>query len=268
VEWIGLMAAPFAASVVLVLIHAYLGGHVLKRGVIFVDLAMAQFAAMGAALGLLFGFELDSVPSYLAGLACALAAAGLFAAARRRIRAVPQEAIIGIAYVASAAAAIIIADRAPHGAEHIKQILVGSILWVSWAEVLKTALVYGAVGLLLAWAHPKLKRVSEAPEGAREAGLNLFAWDFLFYAAFAFVVTSSVRIAGVLLVFSILIVPSVFAVLVGASGRMRMPVAWIFGVAMSLLGMLASYFFDFPTGAAVVVVFALGLLPVALRAGS
>ena len=263
-DLIGLMAAPFAASVVLVLIHAYLGGHVLRRGVIFVDLAMAQFAAMGVALGLLFGFELESTPSYYLGLISALTAAGLFAAARRRIRQVPQEAIIGIAYVASSAAAILIADRAPHGGEHIKQILVGSILWVSWQEVLKIALIYGVLGLLLTWAHPRLKQVSENAEEAAGRGLSIFVWDFFFYAVFAFVVTSSVRIAGVLLVFTILIVPSVFAALMGAGERSRLPLAWSFGIVMSLLGMLLSYYLDFPTGAAVVVVFALGLVPVTL----
>jgi len=264
-ELIALMAAPFAASVVLVLIHAYLGGHVLRRGVIFVDLAMAQFAAMGAAMGLLFGFELESVPAYFLGLASALSAAGLFAAARRRIHSVPQEAIIGIAYVAASAAAILIADRAPHGGEHIKQILVGSILWVSWTEVLKTALIYGALGILLGVVHQRLSLVSENPTLAAEKGQNIFAWDFLFYSVFAFVVTSSVRIAGVLLVFSILIVPAVFAALSGVRKSLRLPVAWGFGIVMSLIGMLASYFLDLPTGAAVVVVFAIGLVPLTIR---
>ncbi len=263
-ELIRMMAPPFAASVVLVLIHSYLGGHVLKRGVIFVDLAMAQFAAMGAALGLLFSFELESMPSYFLGLASALAAAGLFATARRYIHKVPQEAIIGIAYVASSAAAILIADRAPHGAEHIKQILIGSILWVSWAEVLKTMLIYGGLGWLLYWAHPRLVLVSEDPDEAASRGMNILGWDFLFYVIFAFVVTSSVRIAGVLLVFSILIVPSVFAALISATGRLRLPVAWAYGIVMSLLGMLASYYLDLPTGATVVVVFSLGLIPVML----
>ncbi len=261
-ELVSMMAAPFAASVVLVLIHSYLGGHVLKRGVIFVDLAMAQFAAMGAALGLLFGFELESLPSYFLGLASALAAAGMFAAARRSIHRVPQEAIIGIAYVASSAAAILIADRAPHGAEHIKQILIGSILWVSWSEVLKTMLIYGALGLLLRWGHSRLVLVSENPDKAAAKGLNLFGWDFFFYFIFAFVVTSSVRIAGVLLVFSILIVPSVFAALIGVTGRLRLPVAWSFGIVMSLVGMMMSYYMDLPTGATVVLVFAMGLVPV------
>lgn len=264
-ELIGLLAAPFAASIILVLIHAYLGGQVLRRGVIFVDLAMAQFAAMGVAFGLLFGLELESTPSYFLGLASALVAAGLFAAARRRISGVPQEAIIGIAYVAASAAAILIADRAPHGAEHIKQILVGSILWVSWGEVIKTGLIYAAIGLLLLWANPRLKQVSEDPQEARRRGMNVFAWDFFFYAVFAFVVTSSVRIAGVLLVFSILIAPSVFAALLGAREGLRLPLAWGFGIVMSMVGMLLSYLLDFPTGAAVVVVLALGLLPALIR---
>lgn len=255
-----IMAAPFAASVVLVLIHAYLGGHVLDRGVIFVDLAMAQFAALGATAGLLFGFELESGVSYLLGLAASLAAAGFFALSRQRLRNVPQEAIIGIAYVFASSAAIIIATRSPHGSEHVKQILVGSILWVSWPDLLKTALLYGALGLLLWRLHGPLGRMSRDPESMRREGRSLFLWDFLFYGIFALVVTSSVRIAGVLLVFSILIVPSVFAALRGARGGRRLSLAWSFGIACSLLGMLASYFLDLPTGATVVVVMGIGLL--------
>jgi zinc/manganese transport system permease protein len=266
-ELMQIMAAPFVVSVLLVLIHAYLGGHVLERGVIFVDLAMAQFAALGATAGLLFGHELESGPAYLLGLAAAMVAAGLFALSRQRLRQVPQEAIIGIAYVFASSAAIIIATRSPHGAEHVKQILVGAILWVSWADVLKTALLYAALGLLLWRLHAPLSQVSQDPEAARRGGRNLYLWDFIFYGIFALVVTSSVRIAGVLLVFSILIVPSVFAALRGARGRQRLGMAWAFGIATSLLGMLASYALDLPTGASVVVVMGLALFLTTLLPG-
>ncbi len=258
-ELVQLMAAPFAASVVLVLIHAYLGGHVLGRGVIFVDLAMAQFAALGAAAGLIFGFELESGPAYLLGLVSSMVAAGLFALSRQHLRRVPQEAIIGIAYVFASSAALLIATRSPHGADHVKHILVGSILWVSWSDLLKTALLYSVLGFLLWRLHPRLRLVSLDPAGARAAGMNLFAWDFVFYTVFALVVTSSVRIAGVLLVFSILIVPSVFAALVSGNRGGRLTVAWAFGIVVSLIGMLLSYWLDLPTGATVVVVFGLAL---------
>ena len=266
-ELLRIMAAPFAASVVLVLIHAYLGGHVLQRGVIFVDLAMAQFAALGATAGLLFGVELESRPAYVLGLAASLGAAGLFALSRQRLRRVPQEAVIGIAYVFASSAALIIAARSPHGPEHVEQMLVGALLWVSWQEVLKTALVYGLLGALLWRVHGPLAQLSADPEGARRAGRRVGLWDFLFYAIFALVVTSSVRIAGVLLVFSFLIVPSVFAALRGAQGARRLGYAWSFGIATSLAGMLVSYWLDLPTGATVVVVmglalFAASLLPV------
>jgi zinc/manganese transport system permease protein len=254
-----LMGAPFAASVVLVLIHAYLGGHVLRRGVIFVDLAMAQFAAMGGAAALLFGFEHGTAAGYAMGLGSAFVAAALFSWSRRRIRAVPQEAIIGIAYVVASSAVLVIADRIPHGAEHIKHSLVGNILWVSWMDVLKIAGIYAVLGAVLLANHKTLDLVSRDPEGARAGGRSLFWWDFLFYGVFAFVVTSSVQIAGVLLVFTILIVPSVFAAFAGASGSKRLPAAWGFGIGMSLAGMLVSYFLDTPTGATVVVVFGLAL---------
>jgi len=258
-EILRLMGAPFVASVVLVLIHAYLGGHVLRRGVIFVDLAMAQFAAVGAAAGLLFGFEHSTGAGYAMGLGAALVAAALFSLSRRSIRAVPQEAIIGIAYVVASSAVIIIADRVPHGAEHIKHSLVGNILWVGWRDVLKTAIIYGLLGFVLRAAHAKLVLVSGDPETARARGLSIFRWDFLFYAVFAVVVTSSVQIAGVLLVFTLLIVPPVFALLLGFREAWRLPVAWSFGILMCLAGMIASYRFDLPTGAAVVVVFGVAL---------
>lgn len=258
-ELLRLMGAPFAASVVLVLIHAYLGGHVLRRGVIFVDLAMAQFAAMGGALALMFGFEHGTGPGYAMGLGSAFVAAALFAWSRRRVRVVPQEAIIGIAYVVASSAVVVIADRVPHGAEHIKHSLVGNILWVGWDKVLVTALIYGALGAVLAVAHRRLDLVSRDPDEARARGLSLFRHDFLFYGIFAFVVTSSVEIAGVLLVFTLLIVPSVFAAFLGVRGRGRLPVAWLFGIVMSLVGMLVSYYLDVPTGAAVVVVFGIAL---------
>ncbi|MFH1276812.1 MAG: iron chelate uptake ABC transporter family permease subunit [Candidatus Eisenbacteria bacterium] len=258
-ELVRLMAAPFAASVVLVLIHAYLGGHVLRRGVIFVDLAMAQFAALGAAIGLLVGVDHDTPLGYGLGLVSAFIAAALFSWSRQRIRIVPQEAVIGIAYVLASSAVVVIADRVPHGAEHIKHALVGTILWIGWGDVAKTAVLYGALGLLLALTHSRLEIVSRDPAEARRRGMNLFVWDFLFYGVFAFVVTSSVQIAGVLLVFTILIVPSVFTAFAGLTGRRRLPGAWIFGVAMSLVGMILSFYLDLPTGATVVVVFGLAL---------
>lgn len=264
-ELIHLMAAPFAACILLVMIHSYLGGHVLRRGVIFVDLAMAQFAAMGAALGVLVGYGHDSLPGYAIGLVSALFAAALLASARKRIPpGVPLEAIIGISYVVASSAALLIADRVPHGAEHLKHMLIGSVLWITWGEVAKTTAIYGALGALLWRLHPKLTRVSNDPAAAAAEGLNIFLWDFIFYAIFAAVVTSSVRIAGVLLVFTLLIVPSVFTVLIGKNGRHRLPVAWIFGIAMSLVGILLSYSLDFPTGATIVVVFGLAIFLVSL----
>jgi zinc/manganese transport system permease protein len=137
--------------------------------------------------------------------------------------------------------------------------LVGNILWVGWRDVLKTAVIYGLLGLVLRAGHANVTLVSRDPEAARARGLSLFRWDFLFYAVFAVVVTSSVQIAGVLLVFTLLIVPPVFALLLGVREARRLPIAWSFGILMCLAGMIASYHFDLPTGAAVVVIFGLAL---------
>jgi zinc/manganese transport system permease protein len=250
------MAAPFAACVVLVGIHAYLGMHVIRRGVIFVDLALAQFSAFGAAFGLVLGHELESAAGHVFGGAFALLGAVFFALVRPRHREMPQEAIIGVAYAVASAATILVLDRAPHGAEHTKHLLVGSILWVNWEVVGKLALSYSILGSILWRFHSRIMTVSE---GGGSAGLSPIGWDLLFYGIFALVVTSSVQVAGVLLVFTFLIVPTLFALLVvGGVGR-RLVTAWAFGVVVTMVGCLISYTFDLPTGAAVVCSFGAAL---------
>lgn len=267
-DLIALMAAPFAACVVLVGIHAYLGMHVIRRGVIFVDLALAQFSALGAAFGLILGHELETSAGHFAGGAFALAGAVFFALIRPRHREMPQEAIIGVAYAAASAATILVLDRAPHGAEHTKHLLVGSILWVDWAVVGKLALSYTVLGGVLWRFHDRIMTVSTGTEAARAAGLSPVGWDLLFYGIFAMVVTSSVQVAGVLLVFSFLIVPTLFAVLVTKGVGRRLVAAWTFGVLVTMIGCLISYIFDLPTGAAVVCSFGAALAAAAPIAGA
>jgi zinc/manganese transport system permease protein len=259
-DFVLFMAAPVAACVVLVGIHAYLGMHVVARGIIFVDLALAQISALGAAVGVIIGHELHGVGGYLVSLAFALTGGAIFALTRNRGREIPQEAIIGVTYAVAAAATLLVLDRAPHGAEHTKDLLLGSILWVSWDQVWKMAVVYGVLGGVLWRFHDRLELISRHPAVAREAGLSLRGWDMLFYSVFAVVVTSSVRIAGVLLVFSFLIVPTLFVLLVMPSGSGRLVVAWLFGIAVSVIGCVVSYTLDLPTGATVVCAFGLGLL--------
>jgi zinc/manganese transport system permease protein len=264
-DFLVFMAAPFAACLVLVGIHAYLGIHVLARGVIFVDLALAQIAALGRTLAFLAGYELGSWEAYLASLAAALVGAAVFSLTRLRQRQIPQEAVIGIAYAVAAAAGVLAIDQAPHGAEHLKELLVGSILWVTWPQVLEVSALYALVGLFHWVFRERFLLLSLDEAEALRRGWSVRGWDFIFYASFGLVITSSVQIAGVLLVFSFLIVPAVCGTLLAQRLSWRLGVGWGVGFAASALGCSLSYAADLPTGAAVVCTF--GAVLVALGLG-
>lgn len=259
---------PFLACLVLTGIHVYLGLHVLARGVIFVDLALAQVAALGISVAFLAGHPIQSEAAYWYALAFTVAGAALFAASRAHRAPLPQEAVIGIVYAVSAAAAVLVVDRAPQGGEHIKTLLVGSILTVSGREVAELALLYGAIGALHAAIRRPLLEISLDPDAARARGLRLRAWDLLFYVTFGIVVTSSVRLAGVLLVFSYLIVPAAVATLLSASVPARLLIGWGVGALVSAAGLWASFAWDLPTGAAVVTSFGALMALVALGLGA
>lgn len=250
-----LMWAPFLACLLLSGMHAYLGIHVLLRGVIFVDLALAQIAACGATLGAAVGWGLHSIGSYLCSLTATLCGAALLAYSRPRDTRVPHEAFIGIIYVVAAALAVLILSRAPEGGEELKSLLVGHLLFVTPLELFKLAAVYGIIGAL----HYRFRRtvfaVSRDPAAAANQGSDVRRWDLFFYATFGVVVTSSTELAGVLLVFSFLVVPAVTALLFGRSDRARVLIAWVVGASCSALGVSASYLLDLPTGAAVVCTF-------------
>lgn len=259
---------PFLACLVLTGIHVYLGLHVLARGVIFVDLALAQVAALGITVAFLAGHPIQSDAAYWYALAFTVGGAVLFSVSRMRQAPIPQEAIIGIVYAVSAAAAVLVVDRAPQGSEHIKQLLLGSILTVTPAEVGALAILYAVIGTLHWVIRRPLLDISFQPDIALAKGRWVRWWDFLFYASFGFVVTSSVRIAGVLLVFSYLIVPAAVGALLTRRVGPRLFVGWGFGFVVSVVGLLVSYAWDLPTGAAVVTTFGalIGAVAVALAA--
>jgi len=252
---------PFLAGLVLTGIHAYLGVHVVERGVIFVDLSLAQIAGLGTTVALLAGYDVHSNISYFWSLAFTIIGAAIFALTRvHRETRIPQEAIIGIVYAVSAAAAILVMSKAPQETEHLKDMLVGNILAVSWYTVLKTAGLYALVGLFHFIFRKKFLAISVgAHNGQAETIPNVRLWDFLFYTSFGFVVTSSVAIAGVLLVFSYLIVPSVAAMLFSTSIGTRLAIGWTIGALVTALGILLSFQLDLPTGATIVCTFGLAL---------
>jgi zinc/manganese transport system permease protein len=257
-----ILALPFLACLVLAGIHAYLGLHVLARGVIFVDLAFAQIAALGMAAALLAGHALGSDAAYGYALVFTAAGAALFATRRSLTTTIPQEAIIGIVYAVAAALTVLVLDRLPQGGDQIKQLLVGDVLAVGRTEVARTAVVYAAIGLV----HWLLRRPLLALSFRTGTSVSR-AWDFVFYFTFGVVVTSSVRIAGVLLVFAYLIVPAVAGALVSGTVRGRLIVGWSVGFAVSVLGLTASYAWDLPPGAAVVATFGAVLAAIAIVRG-
>ena len=254
-EILPFLLAPFVASLILTGIHAYLGVHVVERGVIFVDLALAQIAALGATVAIVVGMDPHGRGSYWISLGFTFLGAAIFAFARTRRGHIPQEAFIGIAYAVASATAILLMSKATGETEHLKDMLVGNILAVSWSEVRKTALLYGAVGLFHYIFRKKFLLLSMNHDKTENLGFNVQLWDFLFYASFGFVVTSSVAIAGVLLVFCYLIVPSVGAMLFADRIGPRLAIGWTMGTLVSGLGVILSVKLDTPTGATIVVTF-------------
>jgi zinc/manganese transport system permease protein len=258
-EMLQFMAAPFAVCLILVGIHGYLGLHVLRRQVIFVDLALAQIAGLGAVVALVRGHEPGTLASFCYSLGATVLGAFVFSLTRSRHHdsKVPQEALIGITYVIASAAAILVADRAPEGAEHIKELLAGSILWVTWPVVIKDLVIYSAVGLFHYVFRRKFILISENPEEAYREGINIRLWDFLFYLSFGVIITLSVEIAGVLMVFAYLVAPAIIAIGSSDHWGKRIGIAWATGFLASAVGLVASYKVDFPSGPAIVC--ALGL---------
>src|SRR6266478_7694846 len=259
------LAVPLLACLLLTAIHVYLGLHVLARGVIFVDLAFAQVAALGVTVAFLAGHPIQSGAAYWYALAFAVGGAALFSLTRVRRAPVPQEAIIGIVYAVSAALTVLVVDRAPQGAEHIKQLLVGIILTVTPGETARLALLYTVIGAVHVAIRRPLLEISFDPDGASTRGRAVRWWDFAFYVTFGVVVTSSVRAAGVLLVFSYLIVPAAVGALLSGSVAGRLAIGWALGAAVSAVGLWASFAWDLPTGASIVASF--GALMAADAAG-
>ena len=252
-----LMIPPIVAALVILLIHAYLGLHVIARQVIFVDLAFAQIAAFGTTVALLLGIEMGTTLSTVFALAATLLGALIFSFTRMEEgSSVPQEAIIGIVYVVASAAVILLAGMTAEGAEHIKETLTGTLIWVDWSTIGKMAAVYALVALF----HVVLRRyflsVSFHPEKVTKVRL----WDFLFYVSFGIVISFSVEVAGVLMVFSALVIPAVVAFFFTNRFAVAVLIAWGSGALAIVLGIGASFYWDFATGPLLVCAFGLVLL--------
>ncbi len=261
-EIIQLMLAPFAACMVLVGLFSYLGIHVIAREVIFVDLSLAQMAALGGTSALLFGVSPDSALGYVFALAFTTLGALIFSLTRtsRMKRRVPHEAIIGIVFVVASAAAILVAARTAIGQEVIEEILVGGILWIDWPGVLRLLSVFLAVGIFHWFLRNRFWLISLREDLAERRGWHLRWWDFLFYASFGVAITVAVPMAGVLLVFTFLVVPAVIAFLFSRKPELLVAISWSSAALACALGLGLSYQFDLPTGPLIVCVFGVVLL--------
>src|SRR6478672_11408232 len=261
-----IMFWPSAACILLPWLLVYLGLHVVQRGIIFIDIAMAQMASLGICVGVLLGYEPESPLSYAMGLGVTLLAAAIFSMTGKRSSKVPQEAIIGISYVVAAAAAVLLLSKSAHGNEEIRNMLVGDITVVSAAEVWKCFAVFIVVGIVHFVFRKNFLLVSFQRDEAYQRGWRVRWWDFFFYATFGIVVTVFVRVAGVLLVFSYLIVPAVCAVTLVRSNTARLLLGWGISLVGGIAGLFVSYWGDFPSGAAIVCTFGALLILASLLA--
>lgn len=257
-----LMLPPFMACMVLVAMLSYLGLHVIAREVIFVDLSLAQMAALGSLSALLFHVDPASPTTYVFALLATAVGALLFALTRTTERKgrVPQEAFIGIVYVVASAAAVLVANKVPGGGEAVEKTLVGSLLWVTWPTIVKLAIAYAVLGAFQYAFRRRFLTISFHPEEAEAAGWKIRWWDFLFYLSFGVVITLAVPIAGVLMVFSFLVVPAVIANLFTGDKRRLTIISWGSGALASIVGLWLSYTKDLPTGPLIVCMYGVLLL--------
>lgn len=262
------MKWPLAASLLLPPLLVYLGLHVVRREVIFVDLALAQMATLGTCIALILGYHFEDRISFWISLAVTFAGAALFSWSRSvKKRSVPQEAIIGITFVVAAAAVILLLSRVAGGKEELEHLLTGDILNVTAFDVMQRAGIFAGLGVFYGAFHKRFALISSHPDQAFAEGLSVRLWDFLFYAAFAVVVVFFVRVAGVLLTFAYLIVPAVCAVMLAKTWGARLLIGWGIAAAASLVGLYTSFAMDLPTGAAIVCACGLALVIVSI-AGS
>lgn len=253
---IELLLPPFTVGMIILLTHAYFGLHVIQREVIFVDLALAQIAALGATVALMLGAPHGTLIASVFAFGFTLLGAFIFSVTRLDDSPVPQEALIGITFVVASAAVILVSSFSAEGTEHLRETLTGALIWVSWPTVLKVAVTYAGIGLF----HYLTRRTMLATTFAPERVTRLRTWDFVFYATFGVTITWSVQIAGVLMVFSVLVIPAVIAFFYTRSFWHALLIAWGTGTVAIISGLAISFSLDLTTGPVLVVCFGAMLL--------
>jgi len=265
-EIIQFLFLPFLACLTMIGIFGYFGIHVIEREIIFIDIALAQLAAVGSAVAfILWNAESNSIVAYLCAFGFTLLASIFYAFTNKKITQIPQESIIGVSYAIAAAGALFILSLASGGDDHLEDMLTGSILWANWTDVIICTIVFTIVGVFHIIFRKNFKKISQNYHAATEDGVKFAAiWDFLFYVSLGMVITISIRIVGVLVVFSLLIIPATFSALFTNNWKIRLIYAWIIGTIASILGLLFSYRFDFSCGPSIVSFLALALVIAAI----
>jgi len=249
---IQILGLPLLACILMSAILGYLGIHVLKREVIFIDIALAQIAAVGSiAAHLVFEVHGDSTVAYICALGCVLLSAAFYAVIRNRITQISLEAVIGISYAIAAAGTLFLVGIAPGGHVHVQQILSGSLLWTNWRDIVLSLLVFSAVGACFYFFRKPLNRLSNNYQKAHAEGLKTAMWDFVFYMLLGIVITLTVQMAGIVVVFAFLIIPSTISALFSSHWGIRMLIGWAVTAVASVSGLLFAYYLDFSIGPAV-----------------
>lgn len=258
--YLDLMAAPTLACVILAVIYTYFGVHVLKREIIFIDLSLAQLAALGTTVAFVLEVESDSWEAVTFSLVFIILGSAFFTYTRSQIWRVPQEAVIGITYVVGSSMAILLVSQAPHGAEHLKTLLNGSILWMTWERVSYLAITVLIVSLIHWQYRIRFFDISRNYRTKNKGANSLVIWDFLFYITLGLVIISSVQTVGIFLIFTYLIIPAVCGALFFHSMRKQFYLGSAVGMIGSLIGLALSFYLDLPTGSTLVCVFGIFFL--------
>ena len=258
-HFIQIFSQPFLVCITMVAILGYMGIHVLQREVIFIDIALAQIAAVGAIVAHI-GFKMhgDSLLSYLCAFGFTLTAAIFYSFVRRKVKQIPLEAVIGVSYAIAAAAAIFLVGIAPGGHIHVQQMLSGSILWATWKDFWICCFVFSVVGCCFYIFRRPFKEISDSYEGALSKGIKVAWWDTFFYALFGIVITLAVRIGGVVVIFALLIIPATVSALFSARFEKRLIIGWATGIGATIAGFSFANYFDFSIGS--VISFFLGVV--------
>jgi zinc/manganese transport system permease protein len=246
------LAAPITACVLLAGILGYFGNHILSRGIIFIDIALAQIVALGTMIGLLFGFTEGSLAVQLISLIFTLIIVTFFALTKFEKQLIPQEAIIGIIYGLGLGVATLFAEYIPRGSNYITKTITGNILWCTWDEIIYSLLLFAVIGILHIIFGKNFIKITDAKDKFPFSPQKVRIMEIIFYITFGIVVARAVPIAGIFLVFILLIAPTSIATIFTNSWKERFIWSWIIGIFLSVFGVLISYKLDISNGPAIV----------------